>query len=375
MKKLNKKEWGILGTSIGSILIIVALLTMVGVGSNDTYAASVVQCTCPEEYDKIGNRCVNEEEYKCCTGAECESYFNVATCPSTSNCTIEVSQLMGVKYSCKRAPIYCTCPSGTELDSAGDCVQQLCPVGKYGSAGNCQECPAGSYCKDGVKYDCPAEKYCKNGLVYDCPANATCKEGSFTCKTGYDKVGDECVEVKQDIPCGSIGSVCRYNGKEGTCIDSGSNIGGIVCTAGGPSSGGTGSCPEGRHLSGGECADCPANATCPGGTRTFSCNTGYRQVGSTCVPNGSGGNPSTPSSGNPSSGGNSSSGGNPNTPSGGDSGTGGNVNSGNGGNGNTNQNPNTATKTPLVIAIIGTMSMALGTFAYFKGKKEINTEI
>ena len=46
MKKISKKEWGILGISLGSVLIIVALLTMVGIGSGDTYAAAVVK-DCP----------------------------------------------------------------------------------------------------------------------------------------------------------------------------------------------------------------------------------------------------------------------------------------------------------------------------------------
>ena len=389
MKNITKKQWGIVSTSIGSILIIVALLTMVGIGSNDTYASYEAQepiggthCIFPSgtSYDSATKKCKRDKTtYQCCaSGTICEAQMGFGTCSDTTYCTSNGEGL----FTCSSELTSCTCPSGMTTDSAGNCT---CPGGTYlNSEGKCVEnvgkcpagtyyqgqnhaatCPAGSYCPGGTynaetgeikegceKIACPAGSYCPEGVSEPtkCPAGKTtnttgaksdtyciddvaktCDDGSYKTTGGYCEIcpaGSYCKNgVKYDCPtntkqgqstcgatttCTSIGAKCTLNGKSGTCIDSGSNVGGLVCKI---------------ETSGSD----------------------------------DGGNPSTPSSGNPSSGGN------PNTPSGGDSG-------GNG-NGNTNQNPNTATKTPLVIAIIGTISIALGTFAYFKGKKEINTEI
>ena len=70
--KNSKKTWGILGTSMGSMLIIVALLTMVGMGSNDTYAAET--CSCPEGYS------LSADKTKCTKGTILDCAANSASC-------------------------------------------------------------------------------------------------------------------------------------------------------------------------------------------------------------------------------------------------------------------------------------------------------
>lgn len=84
-------------------------------------------------------------------------------------------------------------------------------------------------------------------------------------------------------------------------------------------------CPEGYYCMGNKALPkCPINAICDE-TPIFKCQSGYTFFNDICVRDG--------------------------------------------------QNPSTATKTPLVIAVIGMLSMGLGTAIYFKGKKEIITEI
>ena len=247
--------------SAGSMLIIVALLTMVGIGSNDTYSASVVQCTCTSgTYDSSTGKCVKTTTTTtmCCgKGQACSTY---SECSSTSGCTYTG----GGAYSCPKtttSTTACTCPTGTTPNGSGGCVTASSPGGS----------------------------------------------GTTTCTAGKYKIGGECVTCE-------LGYYCTGDGSKNAC-------------------------PSGTTSSAGASSESDCKSTSGGGNGGNGGNTG-----------GNGGN------------------------------TGGN-NGGNGGNGNNsgssnvNQNPGTLTKTPLVIALIGMISVGLGTFTYFKGKKEQNNEI
>ena len=331
MKKLNQKYWGILGTSLGSLLIIVALLTMVGIGSGDTYAATT--CTCPSGYTKNGTNCTKvvykDQGTTCCLGGNCSGSGHstctsgvqcgstktesgatlcqnpkipntetiAATCTTTVTCS-EGEYHVGQGH-CDTCPAGSWCPGGTfnygdqnvgmnkcpdgTISSAGkssksDCVstsQTTCPAGQYylDSSKNCTSCEAGNYCP-GVTAD---KSKLEDQGIYPCPAHATCTSSSFTCDSasGYDK------------------------NSAGTGCDKDTTSGGGNGGSGGGNTGGNGG------------------------------NTG-----------GNGGN------------------------------TGGYGS--NDDNSDVNNNPNTATKTPLAIAIIGMLAIGVGTVTYYKGK---NNEI
>ena len=424
--KNSKKTWGILGTSMGSMLIIVALLTMVGVGSSDTYATQ--ECTCASNQTKRGTDCFNGGTY-------------VGTC---------------------------NCPTGY-LVSGGMCVKQQSSSSSSDQTNPTFYCEPGTYHRDtNVCIDCPEDSYCPGGNFnyygqmegkYECPQNnKLCTSTGFTCKEGFSEVGDKCVPIDETTKT-TCAEGTYYDGNNsclkctagfycpgGTFSHSTGDINGsgrkncpantTTCTSTGFTCGdgyyknssgtacyknGTTDCPAGQYYDGSSgCKLCNAGFYCPGGSyshetgdidgsgqktcpigatcdgTSYKCPSNTHISGNACVKNTTGGdddddkpsNPTKPSGGDdkpsnpttPTGGGDGGSGGNGGN-SGGNSGgngnggnTGGNNGNNNGGN-NTTKNPNTATKAPLVIAIIGIMSVGISSVVYFKGKKEINTEI
>ena len=337
MKKISKKEWGILGISLGSVLIIVALLTMVGIGSGDTYAAAVVK-DCPAGqyfyYDGSGSDGVCKD---CPAGFYCPGgRAGKKKCPANATCTPRTFKC-NTGYKLNEA--YTGCDADPSFVTA-------CVAGQYygGSYGSCKDCPAGFYCPGGL-YSASTG----NGKI-KCPANATCTSSTFDCNIGYkpNTAHTECHPPTETdftkCPAGQY-----YGGSYGSCKD----------------------CPPDHYCPGGEFnsftrtgkIECPANATCT--SSTFECNRGYKENPSktACVARGGGNSGGTAgvngSDGNTSTSSNSSS-----------------NNSGNNfSSSNANANPSTGTKSPLVIALIGMISAVLGTFTYFKGKKEQNNEI
>ena len=281
--------------SAGSMLIIVALLTMVGIGSNDTYSASVVQCTCTSgTYDSSTGKCVKTTTTTtmCCgKGQACSTY---SECSSTSGCTYTG----GGAYSCPKtttSTTACTCPTGTTPNGSGGCVTASSP----GGSGTTTTCSAGTYYTGATKKCEP----CLSGTTSSAGATslADCNKSTPACSAGKYKIGGECVTCE-------LGYYCTGDGSKNAC-------------------------PSGTTSSAGASSESDCKSTSGGGNGG---NTGGNNGGN-------GGN--TGGSGN------------------------------NSGSSNVNQNPGTLTKTPLVIALIGMLSVALGTFTYFKGKKEQNNEI
>lgn len=414
MKKLNQKQWGILGTSLGSVLIIVALLTMVGIGSGDTYAATTY-CRCTKGKQE-GNKCVETEtKSETCTagpnayGTLCSSLSGYK-CTGNGVCKKSDGTIITncVENTCTKTTTNeypCTCTSGTP-DSTGACVDTgptptstTCASGTYydGNTG-CLPCTAGFYCPSGTyshakgdingsgRTTCPAGSYCPAGVS----SPTTCDPGYTTNGTGKTSKADCIQSTGSDSACANKnpGTTCTTSdGKTGICSVSGSSSGGIVCKANSPGSDTNYvHCDKGWFYTGDgkTCTKCPSGSWCPGGNFLASrlvrdggvkCpdDRPYSEPGSDeesdCKVSGNGG---TGGGGNGGTGGN---GGNTGGNTGGNGNNGGSGTTGgnnNGNNSNTNTNPSTATKTPLVIVVIGMIAMGLGTFTYYKSK---NNEI
>ena len=487
MKKLNQKQWGILGTSLGSVLIIVALLTMVGIGSGDTYAATT--CTCPDGWTVEGGQCVyrstqtekcndsscsnvnangsfescgatqydstRDVYYKQCVSKftkVCEENAETVVCSagtyhyagtSCSSCTSgyycpggtfkSTDTSVGGRYKCPENATCTvssfTCNDGYEPNGSGGCKEKkICAAGSYKTTGDyCTICPVGSYCPgDNVKHDCPSNtqqgqstcgetckageyriagdcvtctqgSYCPgDGSIQACPTDkpksnagsssvSDCKaSSSLACKAGEYRIAGDCVTCTQGSYCPGDGSIqaCPTDKPKSNagsssvsdCKASGSDTSYVHCDKGWFYTG------DGKT-----CTKCPSGSWCPGGNfpSTSLIRDGgvkcpddrpYSEPGSDeesdCKASGNGGaDPSNPSS----SGGGGGNGGNGGS-SGGNGGNSGGSTGGNtsGNSSNTNTNPSTATKTPLVIVIIGMVAMGLGTFTYYKSK---NNEI
>ena len=384
---------------------------MVGIGSGDTYAATT--CTCPSGYTKNGTNCTKvvykDQGTTCCLGGNCSGSGHstctsgvqcgstktesgatlcqnpkipntetiAATCTTTVTCS-EGEYHVGQGH-CDTCPAGSWCPGGTfnygdqnvgmnkcpdgTISSAGkssksDCVstsQTTCPAGQYylDSSKNCTSCEAGNYCP-GVTAD---KSKLEDQGIYPCPAHATCTSSSFTCDSasGYDK--------------NSAGTGCEKDttgtGKQ-TCppgqyyLDSSKNC--TSCEAGNYCPGVT---ADKSKLEDQGIYPCPAHATCTSSSFTCDSASGYdkNSAGTGCDKD------TTSGGGNGGSGGGNTGGNGGNT--GGNGGNTGGYGS-NDDNSDVNNNPNTATKTPLAIAIIGMLAIGVGTVTYYKGK---NNEI
>ena len=142
--KNSKKTSGILGTSIGSMLIIVALLTMVGIGSQDTYAGTSLTgetCSCPKDTTRSGDNCIKKvttvvdtKDCKCGLGSRPNGDQCVVTTPEgatefAGNCTCGSSEYTQngskcIKSITSTSTTKCTCTGGGTPNSSGKCIRK-----------------------------------------------------------------------------------------------------------------------------------------------------------------------------------------------------------------------------------------------------------
>ena len=456
LKDISKKQWGLISTSIGSILIFIGLLAMVGIGSGDTYAATTCSCSSyGTEYKLSGTTCTKTTTttgVTCCTGL-C-SASGVSTCPSSAtgcstitntgtfqikSCTVTTTETKnavctttsdtcgpgeyqvgssyqgfsclpctegnycpnGVRVPC---PANATCGAGASTftcnsgyhKNGNTCVKNsgiTCPAGYYylDSIKNCSECEAGYYCPGGTA----DMSLLRDQLIISCPTNATCTASTFTCNSGYKQSGGTCVKTTSGGDSGNSG------GNSGNSGGNSGNSGGEPCyTAAFQVDGSVVNTITGkRNADDGGCEVTAPSYTCSSGsfkgwfTNPTVCNqdvsgTGagniltlnsnktyygccYKKSGDSGNSGGDSGN-SGGNSGNSGGGNSGNSGGNSGNSGGGDSGnSAGGLGNADGGNNssNVNNNPSTATKAPLVIALMGVVSLAFGVFTYWKNRK------
>ena len=392
MKKVmknSKKTWGILGTSMGSMLIIVALLTMVGMGSSDTYAGEM--CSCSSDTTRQGNRCVKTVDtaqtlYICTTDA-CVSKTGQPKGSPSGDCVAagEAGLYRCSKTTSKTEFHVCTCASGSpnssglcEATTTGDDDNPSNPNKPTGGddkpSSTPDECKKGEYYTgDGTCGICPSGAYCPgDGFAHTCPSNkqkgqSTCGE-SLSCPEGEYRAAGDCVPCPQGSYCPGGSDSTRHDCPPDRPKSNARSSSDSDCKATGGNDNDDGSsCSKANE----PCKLNGKNGTCQASGDGFTCKV-TTPAGGDDKPN----NPNKPTSGGDGGSGGNGGGNNGGGNSGGNSGgnAGGNNGNNNGGN-NATKNPNTATKAPLVIAIIGIISVGISSVVYFKGKKEINTEI
>jgi hypothetical protein len=189
--------------------------------SNATCAGGSASFVCADGYmmNESGDGCV-----KCPEGTEGQ------------NCT---TTLGGYYRSGSNSFL---CPSNASC--VGGLTSFVCSNNyiKNSTSNGCDPCPAGS---EGLNCTTILRGYYNNGTTtLLCPSNATCAGGSasFVCDTGYmmNESGDGCVK----------------------CPDGTS---GLNCTVALP----------GYYKNGANILKCPSNASCPGGSASFTCSNGY----------------------------------------------------------------------------------------------------
>lgn len=202
---------------------------------SSNYSANVTDngCCCEAITCPSGKRLLNGTCIDVCTGVKCATGY--AAKASGNQCCCE--------SNCGENQVY--------NPTIGKCVSMICPQGCSSMcATGCSACETGRYlsysdgkcplCSDKVS-NCAACS--SNGLLVTCTA----------CADGYKLESGKCV-----ASCPSSCSSCSSSS---------------TCTG----------CNSGYYLSNGTCVACPANATCNGGTGTFTCNTGYTKSGSFCM--------------------------------------------------------------------------------------------
>lgn len=121
-------------------------------------------------------------------------------------------------------------------------------TGYYKDSNNhCQTCPSGYWCANGEKYSCSAGTWSissVNNTTSSACTSSTLPEGKW-CNNGL---------------CSSCGDGCKVCASASSCSN----------------------CNSGYWYSSNSCNPCPDNATCSGGTNSFTCNTDYEKSGTSC---------------------------------------------------------------------------------------------
>ena len=172
------------------------------------------------------------------------------------SCTADMLlRITNGNQACVACPTNATCSGSTEF---------LCNEGNRLVNSACSLCAGNTYKSTIGNTNCTA-----------CPSNATCSSTSFTCNSGFVRVGNGCFACPSDANCTTGDTIC-YNGfylQNGICNLCPSNA---LCTANNLQ------CNNGFYLRDNQCLSCPANATCT--SNDFTCRSGYFQNGTnTCV--------------------------------------------------------------------------------------------
>ena len=261
MKKLNQKQWGILGTSLGSVLIIVALLTMVGIGSGDTYAATT--CTCPDGWKVEGGQCVyRSTQTEKCNDSSCS---NVVISGSLESCG-------STQYDSTRKVYYKECTAKFTKACSENGTSVVCSAGTYyqgNGSTSCSSCTSGYYCPGGTFKTTDTSV----GGRISCPSNATCTVSSFTCNDGYEPNGSGGCKEKKKCAAGSykttgdycticpVGSYCPGDNAKHDC-PSNTQQGQSTCGE---------TCKAGEYRIAGDCVTCTQGSYCPGDGTIQTC--------------------------------------------------------------------------------------------------------
>ncbi len=266
---------------------------------------------------KVGGKTsIGETEKKC--DSSC------ATCdPKTGLCLTCPANMRLENGKCYNICSGVSCISSNYTPNVTDkgccCERITCPSGQRLSNGTCVNICSGVQCATGYNpvasgNQCCCESSCGANKVYNptigkcvdmvCPSGCSsmCENGCSACETGHylDYDNGKCPSCSD-----KIANCAKCTSKAGMLSSSGGSVGTLVtcsacadgytlengvcvascpsgCSSCSSSSTCTG-CDSGYWLSNGTCFSCPDNATCAGGTASFTCNTGYKKAGSLCV--------------------------------------------------------------------------------------------
>ena len=182
--------------------------------SNCSYPRSVSGDSCGGQYtDCVCPAGVDEGPYGCAEyyPSPCSSVCKVAY---SDNCHIRES--VNVPYYCEK--YWDDCPSKCEVAAADNCINRTAVSTPYGCESYYSDCS--SKCQTAYGDNCRN----RTAAISSCPSNASCsyysdcssKISSWSCNSGYKKLGNSCLKLNDSCPAGyskSDGCSCSYGFK------------------------------------------------------------------------------------------------------------------------------------------------------------------
>lgn len=153
-----------------------------------------------------------------------------------------------------------------------------CYPGEWLYGSGCQPCPANATCNNGQTYTCNSGYYTLGPPGCEpCPANATCSgAGAVTCRSGFYRSDyNKCSPCPANATCTSSSFTCNTGyKKEGNSCVKSCDSSCKTCTDNGKCA----TCDSNKFLYMGNCSTCPDHAIC-NGTDNLKCETGYYNFG------------------------------------------------------------------------------------------------
>ena len=182
--------------------------------SNCSYPRSVSGDSCGGQYtDCVCPAGVDEGPYGCAEyyPSPCSSVCKVAY---SDNCHIRES--VNVPYYCEK--YWDDCPSKCEVAAIDNCINRTAVSTPYGCESYYSDCS--SKCQTAYGDNCRN----RTAVISSCPSNASCsyysdcpsKISSWSCNSGYRKLGNACIKLDDTCPSGYIksdGCSCSYGFK------------------------------------------------------------------------------------------------------------------------------------------------------------------